>query len=127
MLKVLVYSLSEPLLDFSREIVYCIQELEWYLSLVKKILLRKFYLSQPKSCINESEAHPVIDQPRIIQKRVRFIFGKLVRSMVNVAPDSMAISVLCIGVRALTETAPGIQFTGVSERQGIEEKDCLVD
>jgi len=47
--------------------------------------------------------------------------------MVNVAPDSMAISVLRIRVRALTETAPGIQFTGVSEGQGIEEKDCLVD
>ena len=67
--KVLVYSFSEPLLDFSREIVYCIQELEWHSSLVKKILLRKFYLSQPKSCINESEARPVTDQPRIVLKR----------------------------------------------------------
>lgn len=44
--------------------------------------------------------------------------------MVNVAPDSMAISVLCIGVRALTETAPGVQFTGVIKRQGIEEKNA---
>ena len=69
----------------------------------------------------------MIDQPRIILKRGRFIFGKLVRSMVNVAPDSMAISVLCIGVRALTETAPGVQFTGVSERQGIEVEECLAD
>jgi hypothetical protein len=47
--------------------------------------------------------------------------------MVNVAPDSMAISVLRISVRALTETAPGIQFTGVSERQGIEVEECLAD
>jgi hypothetical protein len=47
--------------------------------------------------------------------------------MVNVAPDSMAISVLCIGVRALTETASGVQFTGVGERQGIEVEECLAD
>jgi hypothetical protein len=47
--------------------------------------------------------------------------------MVNVAPDSMAISVLCRGVRALTERAPGVRFTGVSERQGIEEKEGLAD
>jgi len=69
----------------------------------------------------------VTDHQRIILERGRFIFGKLVRSMVNVAPDSMAISVLCIGVRALTETVPGVQFTGVSERQGIEVEECLAD
>ena len=47
--------------------------------------------------------------------------------MVNVPSDSMVISVLFIGVRALTETASGVRFTGVSERQGIEEKEGLAD
>jgi len=61
------------------------------------------------------------------EERRGFVFGKLVRSMVNVPPDSMAISVLCRGVRALTERAPGVRFTGVSERQGIEEKEGLAD
>ena len=45
--------------------------------------------------------------------------------MVNVAPDSMAISVLCIDLKTLTGMVPGVWFTGISERQGIEEKECL--